>query len=100
MVTHCTTGSSDRRNTLYKAYHGAIASRIKGTVGSGAKLGKLKHFIVKRISRKSWFSLISEIGKESLTVVKLNFEGLIIDGGPFSLDSRTVNLGSSLVLVF
>lgn len=100
MVGHCTSVSSNRRNTLDKANHGLTTFRIKRSISSSAKLGELKHLIVKGVSRKSWLSLISEIGKESLTIIKLNFEGLIVDGRPLSLNSCTANLSGSLVFIF
>lgn len=99
VVGHCTTGSSDWRNTLDKSNHGCTTFRIKGTVGSSGKLGILKHIIMKGILRKSLLSLISKIGKESLTIIKLDFKSLIIDGGPLSFNSLAANLCRSLVLI-
>jgi len=93
MLTH----GSGRASILNESDHCSIALRIEWSIWPSRKIIVL--LILLRISSKGTHSIISKVSKVSLPIIKLNFECLIIDGRPFSLDRGASNLCISQILI-
>ena len=82
---------------LHEAHHGVVTIRVEGLVITSLCPYKLISSIGQWVFTQFWFHIIPKVGHESLSIVKLNSHGLIIDGGPGALNRLSINLSSCLI---
>lgn len=55
--------------------------------------------IFERVGRQFLFGIVSKVGDESLTVLKLNFDWLVVNSTPFSINCGSVYLSCCFVSI-
>ena len=85
MSIQTSLSAAHRRYTLNKTNHGLFAIRVEAAVVAGVDISLEKSVLIfDWVGGEGWFGVVSEVSNESLTIIQLNLQRLIINCSPFS----------------
>ena len=86
MISHRRLFICDGWYTLNEAHHRLVTLTIKTIVISSVNVCKSGSTVFEGVCRYRWLNIIPKIGHKSETIIKLKFDGLIVNSSPSPLD--------------